>query len=269
MLVDLTLGSLSSGCGKSPTFTNGSSNTLTVNSKSRNYLVTLPTNYDKNNPYRLVFLLHPMSVTAEQVASGLGGYLPYFGLPPVMNNSAIIVAPNGLNKAWNNQGGEDIALIDAITQVVEADLCINQSLRFSVGMSFGGAMTYALACARAKVFRAVAVLSGGTMSGCDGGSDPIAYYGQHGVRDTTLPIANGRALRDRFVKNNGCTAQTAQEPASGSRKHIKTVYQGCSTDHPVVWIAFDDVHTPQPMDKGANQTFAPEEIWGFLSQFQS
>ena len=34
-------------------------------------------------------------------------------------------------------------------------------------------------------------------------------------------------MRDRFVKNNGCTAQTPKEPTAGSGTHIKTKYEGC------------------------------------------
>lgn len=76
-------------------------------------------------------------------------------------------------------------------------------------------------------------------------------------------------MRDRFVKNNNCTvpAQAPAEPAAGSGKHIKTTYEGCSPDHPVVWVAFDGVHNPQPTDSGSSKTFANIETWNFFSQF--
>src|SRR6187551_3533354 len=115
-----------------------------------------------------------------------------------------------------------------------------------MGFSYGGAMSYSLACSRPDVFRAVAVMSGSLLSGCSGGTKPVAYYGQHGVKDSVLNISGGRSLRDRFVANNNCTKTTAPEPAAGSRKHIKTVYTGCSEDHPVVWTAFDGDHTSLP-----------------------
>lgn len=40
-------------------------------------------------------------------------------------------------------------------------------------------MSYALACGRANVFRAV--FSGAQLSGCNDGSQPIAYLGIHGI----------------------------------------------------------------------------------------
>ncbi|KAN0099117.1 hypothetical protein V8E51_012892 [Hyaloscypha variabilis] len=74
-------------------------------------------------------------------------------------------------------------------------------------------------------------------------------------------------MRERFVENNGGTAQTPAEPAAGSRKHIKTVSSGCTADHSVMWIAFDGPNTPQPKYSGASETFANKETWEFFSQF--
>nr|WP_308186209.1 hypothetical protein [Streptomyces sp. MNU76] len=69
-------------------------------------------------------------------------------------------------------------------------------------------MTSALACSRPTVFRAVAVQNGGQLSGCAGGTQPVAHLGVHCIRDTVLGVSGGRTMRDRFVGNNGCTART-------------------------------------------------------------
>jgi len=131
-------------------------------------------------------------------------------------------------------------------------------------------MSYAIACARAKVFRAVAVYSGAQLSGCDGGKDPIAYLGIHGISDGTCSISGGRGLRDKFVQNNGCTAQSPPEPAAGSGMHTCTSYQGCSSGHPVEWCAFDGGHTPGHVDGGGDdgaKTWTKGEVWKFFTQF--
>lgn len=261
-------GTPSPGCGKTPSVTGN--RTTTVNNKSRWYMVRLPDNYDKNHPYRLIFTFHALAGEAGQVVAGTGGYLPWYGLPPYANDTlgAIFVAPNGLNNGWANQGGEDILLVDDIIRTVEDDLCVDQSLRFSTGFSYGAAMSYSVACSRAKDFRAVAALSGGVLSGCVGGNDPIAYYGEHGIGDTVLPISMGRQMRDTFVKNNGCAAQSPEEPQTGAGTHIKTEYKGCKEGYPVTWVAFDGPHTPQPKDAGATATFAADETWKFFAQFK-
>jgi poly(3-hydroxybutyrate) depolymerase len=133
-------------------------------------------------------------------------------------------------------------------------------------------MSYALACSRANVFRAVAVMSGAQISGCSGGTEPIAYFGIHGISDSVLNISQGRSLRDKFVGNNGCTAQSPREPAPGSRTHITTAYSGCRAGYPVQWAAFDGGHMPGPVDGSTGEsgvtTWTKAEIWRFFAQFQ-
>jgi len=266
----------SPGCGTTPKLVTASSEktalTITSNGKKREFFVKLPADYNKDHPYRFIFTLHALGGNAGQVVSGTSGYVPYYGLSGLVNDTlgAIYVAPNGLSNGWGNAGGEDVTFLRSVITAVEADLCVDQDLRFSTGFSYGAAMSYSLACSLGKELRAVAVLSGNPqISGCAAGNtDAVAYYGQHGVSDTVLPISGGRQMRDRFVKNNGCAATTAQEPAAGSQKRIKTVYTGCKEDKPVVFVAFDGPHTPTPKLTGDAVTFSPGETWDFFKQFK-
>ncbi|KAI0874481.1 carbohydrate esterase family 1 protein [Hypoxylon argillaceum] len=266
----------SSGCGSTPKLTDSpdTAHNVTANGKTRSFYLKVPEDYDKDHPYRLIFTLHALGGTANQVVTGIAGYYAWYGIPPLVNDTvgAIYVAPDGLNNGWANQGGEDVTFISEVIKTVEADLCVDQRLRFSTGFSYGGAMTYSLACSLGEELRAVAVLSGNPqISGCAGdAAAPVAYYGQHGVADDILPIAGGREMRERFARNNGCAAeQNAREPSSGSGvAHMKTTFSGCSEDHPVVWVAFDGPHTPTPLESGFTQSFTPTETWEFFSQFK-
>ncbi|HTI24903.1 MAG TPA: PHB depolymerase family esterase [Kutzneria sp.] len=266
------------GCGKAPTLSSGT-HTITSSGKARSYILTLPSNYDSSHPYRLIFGLHWLGGNAEDVATGrtvLAGVWSYYGLQQLANNSTIFVAPQGLNNGWANPGGQDLTLIDDVLKQLEGGLCVDTTRVFSVGFSYGAAMTYALACARPTVFRAVALYSAGLLSGCSGGTQPVAYLASHGVSDPVLSISGARSLRDRFVKNNQCTPQNPPEPAKGSRTHIATTYAGCSAGHPVEWVAFDGGHDASPAD-GANATapapvkgrttWLPKETWKFFTQF--
>jgi poly(3-hydroxybutyrate) depolymerase len=210
----------------------------------------------------------------NDVASGGsdGASWAYYGQQKKAGDAAILVAPNGLNAGWANSGDEDLAFVDAMRKAIEADLCVDQAQRFATGFSYGGGMSYSLACSRGKDFRAVAVISGGQLSGCSGGSDPVAYLGIHGINDGTLNISGGRSLRDRFVRNNGCTSQSPREPASGSGQFVKTQYQGCRSGYPVTWLAFDGGHAPAPVQGGGDsgaRSYVPDEIWSFFNQFTS
>ncbi|WP_327426896.1 cellulose binding domain-containing protein [Streptomyces sp. NBC_01236] len=263
------------GCGKAPTVTSG---TYTIQSggKSRTFILRIPDGYDRNHAYRLVFGFHWLGGTSTDVATGRTvetGTWAYYGLQRLANNSTIFVAPQGLDNGWANAGGEDVTFVDDILRRIETDLCVDTTQRFALGFSYGAAMSYALACSRATVFRAVAVQSGGRLSGCSGGTQPIAYLGVHGLRDNVLGISGGRELRDRFVRNNGCTPQHPPEPAQGSLTHRVTTYSGCSAGHPVAWAAFDEGHIAAPQDgatgDSGSRTWVPQEVWKFFTQFQT
>ncbi|MEC3998047.1 ricin-type beta-trefoil lectin domain protein [Actinacidiphila sp. DG2A-62] len=263
------------GCGKAPSLSSGS-HTITSGGQNRSYILRVPAGYDQNHPYRLVLGFHWVGGTAEDVDSGgTDGYnWSYYGLRRLADNDGngtVFVAPQGLNNGWANTNGQDVTFVDDMLRQIEGGLCVDTGQVFSSGFSYGGAMTYALACARPAVFRAVAVYSGANLSGCGGGTQPVAYIGLHGIRDNVLPIADGRALRDTFVRNDGCTPQNPPEPAYGSLTHIVTAYSGCTAGHPVVWAAFDGAgHDPGPIDGSTGDgwhTWTSGVVWGFFTQF--
>ncbi|WP_349290894.1 cellulose binding domain-containing protein [Actinoplanes solisilvae] len=261
-----------SGCGKTPTLRNG---TYTIQSggRSRTYILRLPADYQPNLKYRLFVGLHWLNGSAQNVADGggsAGSAWAFYGQQRASNNGAIFIAPQGLDAGWANTGGRDVALVDDILRVVENDLCVDTTQRFALGWSYGGSMSYALACARPTVFRAVVAYSGAQLSGCAGGDQPVAYFGIHGTRDSVLGVSLGRQIRDTFVRVNGCTAQSPPEPSNGSLRHITTAYSGCRAGYPVQWAAFDGDHTPEPVDGGSNdtsRTWTTAEVWRFLTQF--
>ncbi|WFE43205.1 cellulose binding domain-containing protein [Verrucosispora sp. WMMD1129] len=263
------------GCGKTPTLRSGT-HTIQSSGKNRSYILRVPDNYNNNHPYRLVFGFHWLNGSATDVATGQTvqrDTWAYYGLLPLSNNSTIFVAPQGLNSGWANSGGEDVTFVDDMLRQIEGDLCVETTQRFALGFSYGGAMSYAVACARPNIFRAVAVYGGAQLSGCSGGTQPVAYFGAHGIRDSVLNISNGRSLRDRFVRNNGCTAQNPPEPSQGSLTHRSTTYSGCTSGYPVVWAAFDEGHIAAPQDgapgDSGSRTWLPGETWRFFTQFGS
>jgi len=255
------------GCGSAPTLTSGT-HSIQSGGQSRSYILRVPDNYNSSHAYKLVFGLHWLNGSAAAVASA-----GYYGLQPLSNNGTIFVAPQGIDNGWANTNGRDLTLVDDLTRLIEGALCVDTTQIFALGWSYGGAMSYAIACARPAVFRAVAVLSGANLSGCNGGTQPVAYFGIHGIHDSVLNITNGRSLRDTFVRNNGCTPQSPREPAQGSLTHITTAYSGCRAGYPVQWAAFDGDHTPSPVDGSPtpndSRTWTSGEIWRFFAQFEN
>ncbi|WP_433200561.1 lectin [Dactylosporangium sp. CS-047395] len=270
------LAATTAGCGRAASLSSGT-HTIQSGGTGRTYILRVPDNYDGDHPYRLVFGFHWNGGTAGDVdGGGTSGYpWSYYGLRALAGNTTVFVAPQGIGNGWANTGGRDLTFVDDMVRELEGGLCIDTTQLFAAGFSYGGAMSYAIACARATVFRAVAVYSGGQLSGCSGGTQPIAYIGLHGLRDPVLNISQGRAMRDTFVRANGCTAQNPPEPAQGSLTHVVTTYSGCRSGYPVAWAAFDAGHTPGPVD-GSSGDYEPGErswtrpvVWNFFTQFSS
>lgn len=245
----------SAGCGNQPTLTSGIHN---IN--GREFTLRIPDGYDSSTPYSLVFGFHWRGGSMYDVADG-NSIEPWYGLETRAQGSAIFVAPNGYNNGWANNGGEDVRFVDEIIEYIENDLCVDQDSRFATGFSWGGGMSYSLACSRASSFKAVAVIAGGLISGCDGGNDPIAYLGIHGISDNVLGIDGGIDLANTFVQNNGCQSTEVGRPNAGSGSSVRTDFQGCSL--PVSFIAFDGGHTGAPL--GVGNPLAPDATWEFFT----
>ena len=79
----------SAGCGKPAGLTSGRAS-IDVDGKTREYILSVPSNYDMNKPYRLIFGWHPWGGSAQQTQQ-----MGYFGLSTPSNGQAILVAPEG------------------------------------------------------------------------------------------------------------------------------------------------------------------------------
>jgi polyhydroxybutyrate depolymerase len=248
---EAVIGTSSAGCGKSAP-AGGQPTTIDIDGTARQYILTLPENYDPKHPYILIFVPHPWGGTMQQTVSG-----GYFGMKSVSNNKAILVAPTGIDNAFFNQEGRDIKFFKAMLERFNSTLCIDQKRIFSTGFSFGGMMSFAVGCAMPDKFRAIAPNSGSFVSGCDTSHPgPIAVIQSHGKSDTVMPISAGNTARDYFLKVNGCSAETKplEEPKGGNCVE----YQGCKEGYPYIYCAFDGGHAPQNWE-------APM-IWKFFTE---
>jgi polyhydroxybutyrate depolymerase len=247
----------SAGCGMAaPT---AGDTTIDVSGTSREYILTLPANYDPTRRYKLIFAWHGQGGTAAQIAAG------YYGLQSQAADGTIFVAGQGLvttnsvgtGAGWANTNGEDVAFVKAMYAHFQSTLCFDESRVFSVGMSYGGIMSDTLGCAMGDVFRAIAPMSGegpgyGNLAPACAGE--VAVWMSNGNNDTVVPTAQEEASRDFWVKKNHC--QTTSKAVTPSPC---LAYDGCDTGYPVTWCEFAGGHTIP--------SFAAKAIWTFFSQF--
>ena len=244
---------------------------------SRGFAMRLPDDYDNTKPYWLIFDFHWNGGNSAQVDNGgSSGYeYAYYGLQSKSNNGAIFVGPDSIGPGWSNSTDQDLDFTDDMVKLISDNYCVDMSNLITTGFSWGGGMSYELACARADpsaagyAFRAAVIFEGADLSGCDtGGKNPIALWQKVGLTDTTCPMTLATPIRDQFVKNNGCSGWTSdQTPAQTSTSvsseppvpptpgsylnpggHICTNYTACSPGHPIRWCVDQSGHGPATVD---------------------
>ena len=266
----------STGCGNTnlpaACATKGSPCTLNVAGTDRQYYVVLPTNYDANTPYPLVFTWHGLNGTADQFLPGsyMGGSGGFYGVRSGYPNAIYVTSqglPAGMNDSgtdygWPNTNGRDVAFTKAMIDWFESNFCIDKNRLFSVGMSFGGMMSDTLGCQMPDVFRALGVMSGSLYTGfgqtCV--SHPIAAWFTHGTADTTVDISGDVTARDQFIADNGCDTINTQTVTMDSNTTC-TIYNVCTAgNYPVVWCPVNGEGHTIP-------SWAGSEISTFFAQF--
>ncbi len=247
---------LSAGCGGVAQFSSGKYS-LVSGGTTREFWVSIPSGYDKSKAYPLIVGLHWSGGAATDVYNGnsWASGTPFYGLKDLYGETAIFVAPNGLDSGWANTNDRDINFIQAMVTQLEQGLCINSARVFATGFSYGGMMSNAIGCEMGGTFRAIASMSGSLWSGCSTSSKKVAAMLLHSEADAVVAYQYGVAARDEFVSRNQCGSTTVAEGSNGCVE-----YQGCATGYPVVWCGYKDGgHWPS--------SFAGKEIKTFFDRF--
>lgn len=272
----------SKGCGKD--------NTLKDNFKftsagiEHEIYLTMPENYDKNKPYRLVFGMHYMGGSAKNVATREA----YYGLrnQSGAKENTIFVAPHGYTTETDRSGKEtenpwrcgddkDHIFFDEFLTYLNENLCVDTSRVFSVGFSFGAMFSNALAQDFQHRLRGVVVFA--TMDQViylpKNKGLPIAWMGTVGMGDELCTPKLGRSARDRILKNNGkpdadgnftdARGEEAEEYSGG--KHVCYDYKTVDPRFPVKWCTFDGKHAYNASDDG--KVWTTPTAWEFITQF--
>ena len=213
------------------------SGSIDVEGVERSYILVVPAAYDPERRYPLIFAWHGRTGTSS-------GARQYFGIEAQAGDDAIVVYPQGLSVSAdpNDTGweltadGRDVAFFDAMLARIQASHCTGRV--YSMGHSFGGYMSNALACYRGGQgdgdVRAIASIAGGGPFGACSG-DPVSAVIIHGTEDAVVPYEQGEASRDVWLAEAGCGATTSPIEPSPC-----VSYGGCTAPLAVQFCSHDD-----------------------------
>ncbi len=139
---------------------------------------------------------------------------------------------------------DDVGFTAALLDDVEADLCVDRTRIFAMGMSNGGMFVSTLACALGDRIAAVAPVAGvHLLSDCDG--RPVPLIATHGTADPVVPLDDRGggfgALGDLLGLTDGAAAPLRMFDAVVGTPAMSWVESwakrnGCSLDEPEVTV---------------------------------
>ncbi len=271
----------SAGCGKAPGALpkSGTYKISTVQGRGE-FILDMPSGYDKDKPYRLIFGNHCMGGSAPKVAGTDGGqdqtaYFYHIKTQADKDNiQAIYVALQGNGDGtWNSPS--DLKFWDDVLKHVESNLCVDTTRVFVTGFSFGAMFSYALSLEYPEKIRAVATYAPANwnFSQPTNRHIPVAYYQTTGTGDNLCKWVNDDKLKQggkycllQHAEDNGCNTSTEIKIASGGT-HAVTEFTGCKEGYPVKFSSFKGDHQCLASDQGSSENWIQKEAWSFFKQF--
>jgi poly(3-hydroxybutyrate) depolymerase len=276
----------SSGCGKA-LGTISKSGTYTISSAGGRgtYIIDIPTGYNKDTPYRLVFANHCMGGTAARVAAtdtkgvntgeDLSGFYSIKTMATLDNVQAIYVALQGNGDGtWNLPN--DATFWNDVLTLVENNMCVDTTRVFVTGFSFGAMFSYVLSNTYPEKIRAVATYAPANynMTQPTNRHIPIAYFQTTGTNDGTCPWVNNDAAKTggkycllQHMQDNGCTSTASDIKLATGSTHVDNDFKGCKEGYPVKFGSFVGGHQAESSDAGSSVNWIQKEAWAFFKQF--
>lgn len=231
--------------------------TITVDGKTRNYLEYIPANLGTNRP--LLISCHGMNQDAAYQKSMLK-------IESVADTAKFVtVFPNGINKAWDISGDQDINFVKALIDRMVSDYGIDRNRVYLSGFSMGGMFTYHAMTKIADKIAAFAPISGYPIYGMQfTSSRPVPIIHTHGTGDDVCVFSKVQGILDGWIKRNGCsTTATVTNNYKGYGHVTRHVWSGGTNGVQVVlmelankghWISNDGLLTG-------------DEIWKFCKKY--
>ncbi len=225
---------------------NTTTETIDVDGNSREYVLSVPKNYDAARSYPLIVALHGDGLNAA-------GFVSFSKLEASTGDEAILAYPEGSVDLFTPYDqNPDQKLIALTIDAVKAKYSIDASKIWGFGYSKGAYQLNEIACKKPGIVTAMAIHAGGAPQTRDGNGavDCPAAVGlpvfvTHGQNDGP---DGGQFGADYWASRAGC--QTTRSPTQPA---ICEAYDGCDPGKPVVFcVVPDQPHYPLYGEAGAH-----------------
>lgn len=166
------------------------------------YHVRPPEGWNGSSPLPVVVFFHGYQSSARDVMDDADLAREISGA------GALLVAPDGMNKAWSIpgtlfHGRDDIAFVRSVMKDVERRYPVDRSRLLASGFSAGGFIVWAVACNAGELFAGYAPVAGAFLDPIprDCPSGPVSVRHIHGMHDDMVPM-QGRWIAGGTVKQS-------------------------------------------------------------------
>lgn len=248
----------------------------------RTYQLYVPKSYDGSKRVPVVFEFHGYGSNAAQQV--------FYGdfRPLAERDGFLIVAPDGqgAERHFNLTGEpglqDDLAMVNALLDHIEAGLCVDTRRVYATGMSDGGAMSSFLACHDAGRFAAFAPVAVVVYPGCTGAT-AVAITAFAGTADPIVPFIGGQvqccggavvpaapASMASWAQFDGCAPAFVDDRLSTEVR--RRTWSGCRAGGAVVFYIIDGGGHTWPggipfasLGLTTQQIKATDTIWDFFT----
>jgi len=270
-------------------FLNRTSDVMVSSGQRREYLLHVPSSYDRSKPTPLVISLH-----------GGGGWpaqqMDLSGWNRLADSHGFIVvypAGSGAPRAWSVDHGagltKDVRFISELIDTLEAAYNIDPARIYANGLSNGGGMAFVLSCTLSDRIAAVGMVAAAQSLPWSWCTDPrpVPMIAFHGEADTFAPYHGGRSpvFPDPFVlpsiptwtanwaRRNRCGPNPVESVVAADVTRLE--YPNCADDAAVVlYTVQGGGHTwpgGKPMPESlagftSNGVDATSQMWAFFRE---
>ena len=247
-----------------------SADNITVDGKSRSYLVYAPQNLGEGRP--LFIFCHGRDQDANYMLNTQFRDTQNPGrkisIEAVCDTAKfVIVFPNGINRSWDISGNSDINFVKALIDKMATQYKIDRNRVYLGGFSMGGMLTYHAMNRIPNLIAAFVPCSGYPMGGTTANANvrPLPILHIHGTADDLVGFSGVQPALNVWINHNGCP----------TTDKVKNNYNGFSGAKMHSWGPGNDgvyVKMLELPNKGhwickEPQVYTGREMWNFCRDY--